>query len=345
VNWSNLKKTLAVNVLDMAGAGFFLRPFLGGRGAVLAFHSVQPEEKPILEFGNVVRAGHLRDILRYATSSGWELISLDNLPERLGRETSGGRFLAITLDDGYRDNLLHALPVFREFQAPFTVFPATGFLSRSVTYWTGVAEELLLQEESIVLENPTGGSTKCACRTWDEKQQVFDRIADCWEQPHIVRSLTAACNAAGLIIADIMQRRFLSWEELRSLSQDPLASVGVHTVSHLGLAGLPADQAAEEMSAAKRELEERLGVAVRHIAYPFGSPGACGEREFRLARELGFATGYTTLRGNLYARHRDSLWSLPRHTLSMARHSSNLRYLRLSLSGVWDTPLPRMVGR
>jgi peptidoglycan/xylan/chitin deacetylase (PgdA/CDA1 family) len=142
-----------------------------------------------------------------------------------------------------------------------------------------------------------------------------------------------------------MERRFLSWDELRTLSRDPLASVGVHTASHLGLAGLAPDKAAEEMSGSRRELEDRLGVAVRHIAYPFGSPGACGDREFRLARDLGFATGYTTLRGNLYARHGNSLWSLPRHTLSMARHSANLRYVRLSLSGVWDTPLPRMVGR
>jgi peptidoglycan/xylan/chitin deacetylase (PgdA/CDA1 family) len=121
--------------------------------------------------------------------------------------------------------------------------------------------------------------------------------------------------------------------------QDPLASVGVHTMSHRMLATLPPNEAEHELSGARAELESKLGVPVRHVAYPYGSPGTCGEREFRMAQQLGFATGCTTKRGNLHARHADTPWSLPRHTLSMVPHAANVRYLRISLFGVWDSPL------
>jgi peptidoglycan/xylan/chitin deacetylase (PgdA/CDA1 family) len=137
----------------------------------------------------------------------------------------------------------------------------------------------------------------------------------------------------------LLDRAFLSWDQLRTLAQDPLASVGVHTISHRALATLADDEAAREICNAREELESKLAVPVRHLAYPYGVPGTCGEREFRMAQRLGFTTACTARHGNLQARHASALWSLPRHVLSMLPHCANPRYLRVSLSGVWDSPL------
>jgi peptidoglycan/xylan/chitin deacetylase (PgdA/CDA1 family) len=337
----DLMKTLAVSFLDMSGAVRLMRPFYAGRGAILAFHRVLPAGAPVLEAGNVVRTGHLREILQYVVGNGYEIISLDEVPERLRRRPDGsGRFIAITLDDGYRDNLLHALPIFREFKAPFTVFPTTGFVSRTSLYWPALMGALLSHSGRIELKNPDGRVSEYACATPDEKNTLSSRLRQSgWDQSALEQSLAGACVARGLSPARILDETFLSWEELGSLAGCPLVTIGVHTVSHASLAGLPEDRALWEISAARDELRARLGVTVRHVAYPYGSGGACGDREFRLAREMGFLTGVTTHRGNLHGRHQFSLWSLPRHTISMARHSANVRYLRISLDGVWDSPL------
>jgi len=334
-------KTLAVNLLDRSGAAWMLQPFYGGRGAILGLHRVLPADAPAPEPGNVVRVEQLREALRYLQRSGWEFVSLDEVPERLRSKT--GRFIAITLDDGYLDNLLYGSPVFREFSAPFTVFPVTGFVSRRRLYWPVLAAALL-DSGTIKLEHPQRGLLEYRCRTEDEKLEIFSQIWDSgWKQSNLEQSLVAACAADGLSVPEIQDRAFLSWEQLRTLARDPLASIGVHTVSHVALAKLNEDEAAMEMAAAREELETKLGVRVCHIAYPYGSPGTCGEREFRLAREMGFTTGCTTKRGNLHARHLHSLWALPRHTLSMVPHSASVRYLRISLFGIWDSPLNGIV--
>jgi len=346
VGWNDFKKSAAVRLLDWSGVALLLRPFCGGRGAILALHRVVPEGVPVFEPGNAVRVEHLRQVLQYVQRHGWDFVSLNEIPARLqSSRPSKRRFLAITLDDGYLDNLLYGLPLFEQFRAPFTVFPAVGFINRTVPYWPVVADALLAKADRIAIEEPDRGTVEYRCATPEEKLAVFERIALPWTDPAVARRLTAVCSAARRSIVQILDEAFLSWDQLQSLSRHPLATVGVHTLTHAALARLPEDEAAHEMSAAKAELESRIGRKVAHIAYPYGSPGECGDREFRLAREIGFATGCTTTRGNLLPRHRDRLWSLPRHTLSMVRHGANTAYLRLSLAGVWNTPLPRILGR
>ena len=333
-----LAKVLAVNLLDFSGVGALLRPFYGGCGAVLALHRVLPEGTPVLEVGNVVGVAQLREILGFLKRKGWSFVSLDELPDRL-RSGKSPKFMAITLDDGYLDNLAHGLPVFREFKAPFAVFPATGFVNRTVVYTPILTAELLGRVERLVLVHTSRGSIEYPAGTREEKLSSFQQIGWDFDNADAQAALTIAGETLGLSMLGMIDGNFLSWEQLRELASDPLVTIGVHTVNHVALAQLSEEQAVTEMQSARDELNARLGVPIRHIAYPFGSPGTCGEREFRLARELGFITGYTTRRGNLHPRHVNDLWSLPRHTLSMVRHSANVRYLRLSLNGIWDSPL------
>jgi len=270
-------KTLAVACVDISGAAWLMRPFFQGRGAILGLHRVLPAHEPVfVEPGNVIRVEQLRESLRYLRSGGWEFVSLDEIPERLRR--GGQRFVAVTLDDGYADNLIYGLPVFREFRLPFTVFPVTGFLNRTRPYWP-ILLAALVDSDRIVLKHPERGTLECPCMTEAEKLALIPRMwRSGWTEAELERSLMAACESSGRDITETLDRAFLSWDQLRTLARDPLASVGVHTISHRALATLPDDEAAREIFGAREELESKLGVPVRHIAYPYGSPDTCGER-------------------------------------------------------------------
>ena len=50
--------------------------------------------------------------------------------QRLAERNFARRFACFTFDDGYRDNRDFALPVMREFDAPFTVYVASDFRRR-----------------------------------------------------------------------------------------------------------------------------------------------------------------------------------------------------------------------
>ena len=69
-----------------------------------------------------------------------------------------------------------------------------------------------------------------------------------------------------------------------------------------------------------------------HFAYPYGDSRSASPREFRLARELGFATAVTTRKGLIFDAHEDHLTALPR--LSLSGDYQKPRYVEVLLSGV-----------
>ena len=87
---------------------------------------------------------------------------------------------------------------------------------------------------------------------------------------------------------------YMTWDELRTLSASLLMTIGAHTRTHPDLALLSPRRSWDELAGSKADLEARLGMAVRHLAYPAGeySPATIEQ-----AAEIGFETAVTTREG------------------------------------------------
>lgn len=82
--------------------------------------------------------------------------------------------------------------------------------------------------------------------------------------------------------------RRLSDDELARLARSPLIEIGAHTCTHPVLAALePAEQYAE-IEGSRRDLEQRLGRAVRSFSYPYGTRGDYTSLTARLVAQAGF---------------------------------------------------------
>jgi peptidoglycan/xylan/chitin deacetylase (PgdA/CDA1 family) len=68
----------------------------------------------------------------------------------------------------------------------------------------------------------------------------------------------------------------LTWSQLADATATGLVTVGAHTHSHRALSQTTEEVAEDEMGRSKELIEDRLGIACRHFAYPFavGSPAA-----------------------------------------------------------------------
>jgi peptidoglycan/xylan/chitin deacetylase (PgdA/CDA1 family) len=98
----------------------------------------------------------------------------------------------------------------------------------------------------------------------------------------------------------------MSWEEARDLDNTGF-QCGAHSLTHPRLAGLSEASCREELLGARKLLEDRLGHAVEHVAYPFGS---FDERVRAMAAEAGYVSGCTVQIG--LASPGDDLLSLRR---------------------------------
>ena len=326
----------AFKAIALTGADRWGRGLAQGRGAILMLHHVRPvraggfRPNGLLE----ITPGFLARALRLIRAEGYDIIPLDEVPARLADPRPGRFFVALTFDDGYRDNLDHAWPVLAKHQAPWTLFVTPGFAERTARLWWLELEEAVRALPQIALDLPDGRFSAPAGSD-AEKQKAFDRLY--WRlrkgpEAVLLSAIADLCRQAGVDPVALVERECLPLETLRALAGAPGVTIGAHTMSHPMLAKHPEEEARSEIVASKAWLEEKLGLTIRHFAYPVGDPGSAGPREFALAKEAGFASAVTTRPGHLFPEHAEHLHTLPRVSLN-GLHQSEAA-LRSLLSGL-----------
>jgi peptidoglycan/xylan/chitin deacetylase (PgdA/CDA1 family) len=307
-----------------------------GRGAVLMFHHVRPWRPATPGFAPnrllEITPEFLDETLELVRRLGLDIVALDEALARLDR-ADARPFAALTFDDGYRDNVAFALPVLERHQAPFTVYVATGFADRSAGMWWLQLEEALRRAQRVSIA-ADGASQTFSTRTPAEKSAAFDEIYWALREGSEQRLLDVVGRLAAEQAVDsaaLVASLCMDWSELAALARHPLATIGAHSVSHKMLAKWPAAVAREEMLSSKRRIEEKLGLAVRHFAYPVGDPTSAGPREFAMAGELGFASAVTTRPGMLFSGHKHHPTALPRVSVNGAWQ--DIGYLEVLMSG------------
>jgi len=87
----------------------------------------------------------------------------------------------------------------------------------------------------------------------------------------------------------------LTWSQLGEAVGTGLVTVGAHTHGHVDLSRAPERLCQDEMARSKDLLEDRLGVACRHFAYPWAVASAAADR---IARSLFETAALDTWRSN-----------------------------------------------
>jgi peptidoglycan/xylan/chitin deacetylase (PgdA/CDA1 family) len=335
---ASLFKT-SLDLLFYSGASHALRGVCGGMGAIFMLHHIRPggglQQGFAPNSGLEVTPEFLDRVIARVAERGYELLSLGEVVARLkSGERAPRPFAVFTIDDGYRDNLVHAWPVFRRHRCPFTIFIAPAITDGRCELWWRGLEAVVASSHRI--ETTIGGTPLHLDTVTDgQKQAAFESLY--WplramrqhEQRAWIRRL---CAAHGIDLNAMCRAEAMTWDELGEIAADPLCEIGAHTINHFAIAKLPPDEALTEMTASRARIAAELGRAPRFFAFPYGDETSAGPRDFRLAAEAGFECAVTTRKGMIFPAHRDHLTALPR--VSLNGSFQRQRYTDVLLSGV-----------
>lgn len=326
----------AFRMMAATGADRWSRGFAQGVGVILTLHHVRAAERrgfapnALLD----ITPDFLDRALRLIRAEGYDIVSLQEVLAHLRNPKPGRFFVALTFDDGYRDNVEEAWPILAKHEAPWTLFVTPGFADRTARLWWLELEEAIRALPRLDLALPDG---RFAVRTETdaEKIRAFDRLY--WRlrrgpEAILLSTISALVAQAGIDHVALVERECLPWETLRALSGAPGVTIGAHTLTHPMLAKHDADGARGEIVESKQRLETELGIPIRHFAYPVGDPGSAGPRDFAFAAEAGFDSAVTTRPGHLFPEHAAHLHALPRVSLNGLHQ--NEAALRAVLSGL-----------
>jgi peptidoglycan/xylan/chitin deacetylase (PgdA/CDA1 family) len=337
---AGLKKTIVrtgLETLYFTGMHHWMRPLVGGVGAILTMHHVRPPRPEAFQPNRLLEISplFLERLLRRLSRARIDVISLDEMHQRFISGDFKRRFVVLTFDDGYKDVKQWAYPLLKKYKLPFALYIATSFPDRLGELWW-VALEAVIARNSRIGMVINGKDQFFECRTVGEKRELFEAIYGYLrsmkteeELRKVVRDL---CATYRVEIASFCRDLCMDWSELSEFAADPLVTIGAHTVNHPILKKVPNDTAARaEIEMGRSVLEAALGKRPTHFAYPVGDPTSAGPREFRIAGELGFKTAVTTRPGVLFKAHRDHLLALPR--ISVNGEFQQQRYLKVLMSG------------
>jgi peptidoglycan/xylan/chitin deacetylase (PgdA/CDA1 family) len=318
-----------------ARVNLLTKPMYSGLGSIMALHRVCPaSERPRLGFNRdlEITPELLDRTIEFFKIKGYEFVSLDRIHEILKAGGTEKRFVAFTLDDGYIDNLTHALPVFKKHNVPFAVYVANCFPNRTAILWWYVLEDLLWDRNEIQVEL-NGKKVSYDCSTSQKKDGVFELLAGQLTFMSVEQQQTFLRDYSGDLL-EYVNKLALTWEQVSMLNEEPLVTIGAHSSNHVALACASPDEAYEEICSSKLQIESEIGRRVDHFAYPFGGRRAAGKREFELVKRCGFKTATTTRDGNIFSSHRNHLECLPRIPISSADLNKDVSYLNLWVDGL-----------
>jgi peptidoglycan/xylan/chitin deacetylase (PgdA/CDA1 family) len=276
---------------------------------------------------------HLEVLGRYC-----EFVPLTELPERLAARRPPPRTpVAITFDDGYVDNLRHALPALKAARAPATVFLATDWIGRAGGFWWDRLAAMVFESPrlpaAINLEAGTatfqwhagqlGASGKrqrarLHRALWEFCQSLADDARDA--------ALKHLEGILGVENSADPESRPMRQDEVRELHGSGLVSIGAHAQTHRPLPTLSESEQAIEIAGSRDACRSLTGVSPECFAYPHGevAPGLP-----QLVERAGFKLACSTVQ-ELAWPGRDR-YQLPRVSV----RDSNARRFGSWLTGTW----------
>jgi peptidoglycan/xylan/chitin deacetylase (PgdA/CDA1 family) len=258
--------------------------------------------------------------MRYV-SKNFNVMPLEEAVELMAEGKLPENSVAITFDDGYRDNFEHAYPILRKYGMPATIFLTAGAIGGGPAIWHDKVFELFRStHERILRDIPDPGSAY-------PLDTLHNRLAAMHATLRWLRGLPEYEREKGIQIlteslhgdgkpneTDLMLR----WEDVVRM-KDHGISFGAHTMSHPTLSVLSEERARQEILDSRKTIQAHIATPVRAFAYPNGTEKDFNQTSIKILKEAGFLCAVTTIFGT---------------------NSCGDDLFRLKRGGPWETYLP-----
>ena len=277
------------------------------RLTILAGHCVPSAGNAYLPKDMKISTERLERIVRFLQSR-YDVCAVGEGLRRLERG-SPRSLVALSMDDGYRDNHAVLMPLLQSMGASATVYLVTSLLDGQRVDWshkyfwilTKIAPAEFLERYGRATRDPENfAKIRSAVAAGGDVVYLFKKNLkyDC-DPADRERSLDLVFRELGGDEARLAGELLMDWELARDM-QERGFELGCHTQGHPVLARLESAQARAEIENARSALEERLGAAsVETFAYPFGRRWDYKDETRALVRAAGFRAAVNTHAGTV----------------------------------------------
>ena len=279
-----------------------------GKGAILVYHRVVKDEQieEALELGLTVSCSNFERHIKELKSK-YKICSMNEFVENLKKKTNEF-MIAITFDDGYKDNLYQALPILAKHEVPASIYITTRFLNKDVNIWWYELADIIQNRTEINFQYQ---EKKFYFLLENKKQKLtaYQNLIKLFKNLRIDKQNELMEKITNTKKRKNYSKICLNSEEILMLEKNPLITIGSHGHNHLNLKILSDDEVKYEITKSLEILENLFNHKVKHFAYPFGGKAQVSIREYNIIEDMDFDSAVI---GSVYPIKDCNFFSLPR---------------------------------
>ena len=245
-------------------------------------------------------------------AAGVEALAAETATGSSGTGAHGGgrSLLALSMDDGYRDNYEVMFPLLQRLGVSATVFLESRPLDERRLGWSHKlfwilarvsAAEFVERYGAVTERRPPFAELEVAARAPDSTYRVKRILKYDVEPAECERAVDAVFAELGGAEAELCDALYMTWEQARAL-RDAGVELGGHTISHPILSRLDEPAALAEIRGGAEAMARELGGRPATFAYPWGRRWDFDDASRRAVGESGFRTAVTMHGGTNDAR-------------------------------------------
>jgi len=202
--------------------------------------------------------------------------------------------VVVTFDDGFRNNFTKAVPILKKYNIPATFYITSGIVNTDIMFWVDRLENSINCTAQNSLDLQSFGLGTFELHNYSSKIFALDQIKlFCKSQPNqlkdkVIESVEAQC---GYIPSNITSDYYtkISWPELKKISDDPLFTIGGHSLYHDILTSYSGDDSRliMDIEISIKLLEFNLKTPIHHYSYPEGQAIHFNEKIISILKSFG----------------------------------------------------------
>lgn len=235
-------------------------------------------------------------------SENYKVIPLCALVDRITHKKDITNYMAVTIDDGYRDNYTNAFPILKKFDLPATIFLISNCIETGQAPWFMNFREAFYKTSK----------NRATIRVNHEKLELnLDTLDSRFMASNIVMASMRACpdeimrenlpeiyESLGHTLPGAFTNIMLTWDQIREMNNHGI-SFGAHTHTHPILSRLSVSDAEQEIQVSKEIIQGRLNSEVIGFAYPVGGKDHIRPELPQILKKNGFSYAVTTSTGKI----------------------------------------------
>lgn len=183
--------------------------------------------------------------------------------------------VAVTFDDGFKNNASIAAPILDELDIPATFYICPGMIDGDQIFWVDKIEACinLTKEKSFKLD--MNGEVKFLVESHQSKINAVQKIKN------FCKSVSA--DQKNKIIADLINRtninpdpshaenyQIMNWDDVCSLNESNLFTIGGHSNNHEIFTNQNREEIYQDIKNSLEKLRSYLNQTIKHYSYPEG---------------------------------------------------------------------------